>query len=283
MASLTNIHKIYQGDDIKIKDHITLHQPTLREITEDEVGYYSTVINMCTTPNDIAWQLDERGIDFVTADEYEVFISLIAPNLDNSRTKLFFGEVFDFTKMTYEKDIVPGEVILKQHVINTVEKPVSNDVALLDKFKKNTPIKTETIIEEYDIIFDRFAYKLITKYLREMNNLTKNEKRPKSRGARQWLITESREKYEEAVENAKKGNDNNSHLFNLISTMVNCEGFKHDERSVYDLTMFQFNVAVQRINKKTNAILLLQSGYSGFGIDLSKMKNSKELDWMGDL
>lgn len=282
MSNLINIHKIYRGDDIKIKDHIVLHQPTLAEVTENESEYYSVVCNICTTPNDIAWQLEELNIDYVEADEYEVFINLIAPSLDNGKTKLFFGEDFDFTKMTYEKNVVAGEVILKQHIIKTTEKTSLNNKNLFNNFKKNVPIKTEIEVEEYDIIFDRFAYKQITKYLREMNNLTKNDKKPMSRGARQYLIDESKEKYEEALKSSKK-DDSTSNLFNLISTMVNCEGFKHDEESVYNLTMFQFTIAVKRISKKTNALLLLQSGYSGFGIDLSKLKNSNELDWMGDL
>ena len=40
--------------------------------------------------------------------------------------------------------------------------------------------------------------------------------------------------------------------------------------------------AVQRIEKIKNANLLMQSGYSGFGIDLKKI-DRESLNWMGEL
>ena len=44
--------------------------------------------------------------------------------------------------------------------------------------------------------------------------------------------------------------------------------------------------AVSRVQKIKNATLLLQSGYSGFGVDLSKFSSSekeKSLNWLGSL
>ena len=43
-----------------------------------------------------------------------------------------------------------------------------------------------------------------------------------------------------------------------------------------------FMDAVGRISRIKNANLLLQSGYSAFGIDLKKVDN-KQLDWLGGL
>ena len=41
--------------------------------------------------------------------------------------------------------------------------------------------------------------------------------------------------------------------------------------------------SVKRINKIRNSTLLLQSGYSGFGINLKELKNKDELNYMGEL
>ena len=44
-----------------------------------------------------------------------------------------------------------------------------------------------------------------------------------------------------------------------------------------------FMDSVKRISKIKNAELLLQSGYSGFGINLKEIKDKKQLDWLGEL
>lgn len=43
-----------------------------------------------------------------------------------------------------------------------------------------------------------------------------------------------------------------------------------------------FMDSVKRIGKIKNAQLLLQSGYSGFGVNLKEIDN-KQLDWLGEL
>ena len=48
------------------------------------------------------------------------------------------------------------------------------------------------------------------------------------------------------------------------------------------MKIYAFMDSVKRISKIQNAGLLLQSGYSGFGVDLQKI-DKKQLDYMGDL
>ena len=64
--------------------------------------------------------------------------------------------------------------------------------------------------------------------------------------------------------------------------MVNSDGFKRDDTTVFDMKIYAFMDSVARIGKIKNAELLLQSGYSGFGIDLKKL-NKEETNWLGEL
>ena len=48
------------------------------------------------------------------------------------------------------------------------------------------------------------------------------------------------------------------------------------------MKIYAFMDSVARIGKIKNAELLLQSGYSGFGIDLKKL-NKEETNWLGEL
>ena len=64
--------------------------------------------------------------------------------------------------------------------------------------------------------------------------------------------------------------------------MVNSEGFKYNAQDIFNMKIYPFMDAVQRIEKIKNANLLMQSGYSGFGIDLKKI-DKETLNWMGEL
>jgi len=64
--------------------------------------------------------------------------------------------------------------------------------------------------------------------------------------------------------------------------MINSEGFKYSHADVWDMKINAFMDSVKRISKIKNANLLLQSGYSGFGVNLKEISN-RQLDWLGEL
>ena len=64
--------------------------------------------------------------------------------------------------------------------------------------------------------------------------------------------------------------------------MINSEGFKYNHDQVWGMKINAFMDSVKRIGKIKNADLLLQSGYSGFGVNLKEIDN-KQLDWLGEL
>lgn len=70
-------------------------------------------------------------------------------------------------------------------------------------------------------------------------------------------------------------------LFPLVSAMVNHPGFKHDERSVFDMSIFAFMDSVRRIQVEENCLALLKGMYSGM-IDSTKIRPS-DYDWLKQL
>ena len=89
---------------------------------------------------------------------------------------------------------------------------------------------------------------------------------------------------EDAIEEMMlaKNKPYHSQLKNLISAMINSEGFKYNHSQIWDMKINAFMDSVKRIGKIKNASLLLQSGYSGFGVNLKDISN-KQLDWLGEL
>lgn len=239
--------KIYRGYSVKINDHITIRQPSVDEIIEyGDNKYYGMIYTLCSVGADLKWQLDDMGKDYTQIEDYELFYSVLARGFDVEKTRILFGDVIDFSKMQlmYNKQI--------------------EEVVMVQVFEDGSYLQ-----------IDRYAYTCIVCILRQMHKIKRNNEMPGNEATRKILIEDAREEYEQNKDKKPK-----SHMLPLISTMVAENGFNRD--NILNLNINAFMDGVARITKIKNAELLLQSGYSGFGIDLKKL-NKDETNWMGDL
>lgn len=237
---------IFRGKDYNVKDGITIHQPTLGEIEEyGESDYFSLIHMITATPSDMKWQLHEIGIDYTTITDWELFYELLCQSFPKEKTSIIFGDL-DISKF----------------------KPFHNE-------KKSDAIVLYDM--DSNLLIDEYTYLIITDFLRKVHGLKRNEEIPGNESTKMILIEDAKEDYL-----INKNKEHHSYLRNLISAMVNTEGFKYNHDEVWSVKINAFMDSVKRINKTVNAKLLLQSGYSGFGIDLKKI-DKKQLDWQGEL
>ena len=241
--------KIYRGEDFIVSKYITIHQPSLDEICEyGERDYYSMIYQLTATPQSMKWQLWDIGIDYTEITPYKLFYNLIYKLYSQDKTSIIFGDL-DFTKF------------------QLVEKKQDDDVS----------IELCQLIDGELVEIDEFTYNVIVDYLRSVHVIEKDEKIPGNESTKMILIEDAREEY---LKNQNK--EYHSHLKNMISAMINCEGFKYNHSQVWDMKINAFMDSVRRISKIKNSNLLLQSGYSGFGINLKDI-DKKQLDWLGEL
>lgn len=241
--------KIYRGEDFVVSKHIVIHQPSLSEICEyGERDYYSMVYQLTATPQSMKWQLWDIGIDYTEITPYKLFYNLIYKLYSQDKTSIIFGDL-DFTKF------------------QLVEKKQDDEIS----------IELCQLINGELVEIDEFTYNVIVDYLRSVHVIEKDEKIPGNESTKMILIEDAREEY---LKNQNK--EYHSHLKNMISAMINCEGFKYNHSQVWDMKINAFMDSVRRISKIKNSNLLLQSGYSGFGINLKDI-DQKQLDWLGEL
>lgn len=241
--------KLYRGYNIIISDYVKIRQPSLDEIIEyGEQRYYSMVHTLCSVGADLKWQLDDLGVDYTKISDYELFYYLLSRGFSKEETKILFGDTLDFSQMQ-----VMYNTNLEDNVL----------IQFLD--------------EENYIQIDRYTYSSIVNILRKLHKLKRNDEIPGNEATRQVLIEDAREEYEE-----NKNKPFKPFLLPLISTLVNSSGFKRNEEDVFNMKIYPFMDSVARIGKIKNADLLLQSGYSGFGVDLKKI-NKEETNWFGEL
>lgn len=235
--------KLYCGSDIKINDYIHIHQPTIRQICElcGEENYFNIVNTICSVGADLKWQLNELGIDYTKIDDYELFYSILSRSLDNQKTKILFGDILDFS-------------VMKAYIDKNTQQ-----VIMIQQLDDGSFIK-----------IDKVAYLRIVTALRKIHKIKRNNEKPGNEYTKQALIEDSLYKYKK-----NKNKPYESFLLPLISTLVNTEGFKRDDNSVFDMKIYPFMDSVARIPHAQKANLLLQSGYSGFGIDLKKIDKNE--------
>ena len=239
--------KIYRGEDFVVSKHIVLHQATLNEICEyGERDYYSMIYNFTATPQSLKVQLWDMGIDYTEITPYQLFYQLLYRMYLQEKTSIIFGDL-DFSKFQLMQRKDDESILLYQE------------------------------IDGEPVIIDEYTYNVIVDYLCKSHFIERDFKIPMTKSAKMILIEDAREEME-----ANKNKEYHSTLKNLVSAMINSEGFKYNHSQVWDMKINAFMDSVKRIGKIKNAQLLLQSGYSGFGVNLKEI-NNKQLDWLGEL
>ena len=204
------------------------------------------IYQLTATPQSMKVQLWDMGIDYTNITAFELFYSMLYKLCPQAKTSILFGEL-DLTRFKIMRRKSDESVLLYQSI-------------------NNEPV-----------IIDEFTYHIITDYLRKVHMIPKDETIPANETTKRILIEDAREEYRK-----NKTTEYHSQLKNMISAMINCEGFKYSHSEVWNMKIHSFIDSVKRVSKIKNAELLLQSGYSGFGVNLREV-SARQLDWLGEL
>jgi len=243
-----NWSDLYRGKDIQIDDDITLRHPTLDDICDYGERQYAVLVNqLCAVGADLKWQLNDVGIDYTKVEDFELFYSYTVNILASIDTSIMFGDL-DFSSF---KPIFSEEL----------DEPVLYSM-------------------DSDIMISRYTYQSITTNVRAMNMLKRNSEIPANEETRIVLIEEAKEIYER-----NKDVPYNPRLINEVSALLNSGKSSETYNTVFSLPVYVFYNHLKRANRVIKSNLLLQSGYSGFGINLKELNETekKELDWCGNI
>ena len=290
--------KIYRGEDFVVSKYIRLHQPTLGEICDyGEQEYYSMIYNLTATPQSLKVQLWDMGIDYTEITPYELFYQMLYKLYPQERTSIIFGNL-DLTKFQVMQRKDDESIFLYQEIF--VGKIFNQNNELLYEFfgledaarfigcEIDKLVEKLTVSDRYEdykfadvhlepIVIDEYTYNVIVDYICKAHFIERDLKVPANKTTKMILIEDARDEIER-----NKNKEYHSTLKNLVSSMINIEGFKYNHTQVWDMKINAFMDSVKRIGKIKNADLLLQSGYSGFGVNLKEV-SQKQLDWLGEL
>jgi hypothetical protein len=235
--------QLFRGQDYQLNDYITLHQPTLNEICDyGEEKYYRMISCLTSTPSDYKVQLDDSGIDYETLNELDFFFSLC-------------------------KELSPDDTGILLYDL---------DLSSFSRYVNTQNNETVYADDSNLIRIDANIHRLITDYIRIIHGITKNVALGGNEHSKKYLIEKERKKL-----SRMKNKPFKSMLIPLVSAMTNCENFKYNHDTVWDLHIYTFNDSVKRIQKIKSTDNLFIGIYNGC-IDATKI-NQEELNWLGSL
>ncbi|MGF6375114.1 hypothetical protein M2140_000148 [Clostridiales Family XIII bacterium PM5-7] len=236
---------LLRGGKHEINDKISINSPTLGEILEyGEDRYWALVSSLTATSYDFRFALDDAGIDYEDVDDFTVF-GLAISGLSIEDSRILFGDLHldNFTPIDEEED--------EGIIYKNFEDRVNIDIVI---------------------------YELIVSYLRKLHGFKRNYKVAGNKAARKFYMEEERRILEEK---AKKGEKMDSLLAPLVSSMVNCNDFKYNYETVWQLPLYTFMDSVKRIQKISDYRNLMVGVNTG-NIDVSKIP-SERFNWLGGL
>lgn len=229
------------GAPIRINDRISVAQPTISEIASiGESVYFAGVYTLCATPSDYKVQLWDNGVDWTEVDDFVLF-QTVYKTVDPRVIAL----------------LLPGIPLLD--MVRAVTRD-SNDMCLVSK--------------DGNIVIDETVYLSIADALRKSNSITKNVDNPGNLTTKKFMLNKERRRIERALSEQKK----RSSLEPIISSLVNCEHFKYDYSTVWNLTLYQLMDALQQIQRYKRCDYTMHGVYAGT-VD-PKNLSSDDLSWI---
>lgn len=233
---------LLSGKEVKITNKITYSQPLLSDVIKfGEQEYYQILSNMTAIPSDMKSILWDAGIDWMEFSDMELFYAM-THSMPMNKTEIFFPGI-DFSTFALIKN-------------------ENNDLIMYSK--------------DQDIIIDKFVFAKMQDCLCKSHGIKKKVEKAGNKYTKQILIEEDRQNRE-----LNKDKEFKSNLFGLVSAMVNYAGFKYNYSNIWDLSMFQFMDAVQRVRLIDSTNHLLNGIYAGT-IDGKKIRNEK-FNWMREV
>ena len=237
---MENKKSLLNATSVDITDKLSLKIPTVGEILEDEQSYYSIIYSITATPFQYMVQLDDMGIDYTQITDWELFMTLF-PSFAKTDISLLFGNL-DLSDISIYKNLQNDSVVLYS--------------------PKN------------DIVIDELVNNNIVKYIRKINNLKRENRKPGNEEAKEFRIKLERKKQKR---NAKKPYD--PYLEKMVIALVNRPEFKYNYEQTNALTIYQFNKSFEQINTSINFENTMIGIYAGT-VDTSKIKDKSCLSWL---
>lgn len=260
-----NALKIYFGDPYPITDKITLYQPTLNDVIENEMGFWGMVNALTATSTLYRVELWDNGIDWNKVSNYEMFCFCVG-QMNPEVSKMFFKDQLDFSKFQLLK--IEGVQPDKLQLPPGQQKPRAYDKRML-RFRNFEKMHTFYDPQD-DIEINAETFHMIFNVVSEIVHIYHKNEYAIGKEAKQLAIQDDKNLRLRTEQEQKHSQTASSTMQPLISMCVNHPGFKYNIQETRNLTISQFMDCAKRLQVYESTHSLLIGANSGF-IDTSKI------------
>ena len=240
------------GENYKVNQYITVYNPSIYEVRDFGEDLYYTILNLIVRkPYDIAVELYDKGIDYQSITDWDLFYDTIV-NIPIEYTCILFGKL---------------------------------DFRQFDKYI-NQENGMKILVNKYDSNFriDEVIYRQIVTYLRYIHFISeKVEYDVGNNQAKKFLIERMRRKQNKLIKDYESGRKKHqSNISNMIKYCVNNANFKYDYTTIMNIKLnllYESYYFIVHGNERDNVM----SGIYHGTIDTTKMKNKEILNIIPDL
>jgi hypothetical protein len=126
------------------------------------------------------------------------------------------------------------------------------------------------------VIIDEITYIIIAEYLRTMHGLIKKVEKPGNLKSKMYFIERDRRKMERIKDKPFK-----SQLKPIVSALINCDKFKYNHKTVWDLPIYVLFDSLHQINRLMSFEHVMQGVYSGT-LDVANLSSDSQT-WIENL
>ena len=252
MEYIDTLKHVLRGEEYCVNQYISIRNPTVREVIDFGEDIFDIVLKLFTRkPYDIAVELWDRGIDYSTITDWDLFFDTV-PNIAPEFSGIFF-EGFEFNRLAPCVNELNG-----LNVLANVENP---------------DIYIDEVIFRKMVTYLRFVYFISEKIEYDMGNEV----------GKQFLIKRMRRKQEKYAKDVARGKIRpQSRIHSMIMFCVNNPGCPYNYETIQDIPLvllyetFHF---LKHDNERNNLTLGIYAGR----IDPSGMKDKSSLEIIPDL
>ena len=251
-TSIDELKHSISGNNYIINRYITIYNPYVYEVADfGEDAFFSALNFFTRKPYDIAVELDDKGVDYQSITDWDLFYST-APHIPIIYSCILFGKL-DFTEFIPH---INDETGLK-YLVN----------------KYNSQIRIDEAIYRKIVTYLRYMYFISEKVEYDVGNAM----------AKRFLIDRMRRKRKKYLRDLELGKiKNQSRISDMIKYCVNNSNFKYDYSTVMNLTLnllFESYYFMVHSGERDNVM----SGIYHGTIDPAKMKDKNILNIIPDL
>jgi hypothetical protein len=273
---------LFSGKKLKLADGIYVNHPIIEDIlnySNDEHGFdnYCNGINVLVCdPYDYMVMLDDMGIDYEDADNFDVFCILWNKCFENYEKNKELFDLLNAHPIDYVKKALT--FFLGKHNFNmssmlfqsngkTVKDKILVDADLIHKDKHGKDV--------CDYVITRYMFNNMSEFISEINGIDKSEQiHPQNQSYKKMLIEDMRD---ELKKTKKKHNDMDysNYMGKVMEAVCGCGNGGITVFNINQVHIYQLLIGFSKFIKKNNVDHLMNGQY-----DLSKI-SKKELDWFG--